>query len=207
MKVTISVFSALAALALSAQAATITVSNLPNSVPVPILSGCDYMLANGTVGIGTFTGDVHALAAAHDVHGLQAAFQQFGDSVSLGFNNIAGLYQNTISDTVGGTNFSGQNVYTVIGTGSDVQGGSLGLVVFDHGFPFKDEPDFTDDAILMADGNLIFGFPGQGEVRGQSFDGFHLGLPLSCPPIPESSSALLSLVGLSFLILRRRKEV
>ena len=74
MKLTISVFSALVALVLSAQAATVTVSNLPGNVPVPILGADGSALASGSVAIGIFSGDAGALGAAGDIAGLKAAF-------------------------------------------------------------------------------------------------------------------------------------
>ncbi|MFT5187089.1 MAG: hypothetical protein ACI957_000102, partial [Verrucomicrobiales bacterium] len=61
MKLTTSVFSALIALALSAQAATVTVSNLPGNVPVPLLGTDGAALASGSVAIGIFSGDASAL--------------------------------------------------------------------------------------------------------------------------------------------------
>lgn len=205
MKLTTSVFSALVALALSAQAATITVNNFPANTPVPVSDAQGSgILSNGTVAIGIFEGDINALAGAQDIAGIQAAFRQFGNSVAIGVNDplgLPGLYQNSISGTVGGSEFSGQNVYTVIGNGSDVQGGSPGLLVFDHGFAFVDEPGATMDAILRADGNLILGTEAQADVGGNTFDGFQLAGAV----IPEPSSAMLGLMGLSFLFLRRRK--
>lgn len=204
MKPTISVVSALVAIpGLSAQAATINVSNFPDNIPVPIVSLSGTTQATGSIGIGTFTGDAHAFVAAGDFGGLQAAFQQFGDSVSIGFNGIPGLYKNTISAQVEGTQFSGQNVYTVIVANTDLQGLWGPMVIFDHGFNFVDEPGATPDAVIRADSNLVFGIRTQGDVGGQTFDGFQLNFCLAC--VPESSSAMLSLVGLSFLALRRRK--
>ena len=100
MKLTTSVFSALAALALSAQAATITVGNLPGNVPVPISGTDGALLGSGTVAIGVFSGDVAALAGAGDIAGLKGAFTQFGSSVSVGFNGLAGLYQNSVSGAI-----------------------------------------------------------------------------------------------------------
>ena len=203
MKLTTSVFSALVALALSAQAATVTVGNLPGNVPVPI-SGLDgSALASGSVAIGIFSGDVGALAGNGDIAGLKGAFQQFGNSVSMGFNGLAGLYQNTVAGTVGGSAFSGANVYTVIGDGADIAG-SNGLLVFDHGITFVDEPGATPDALITAGGNLILGSAAKGNVGGTDFDGFMLAGDAG-PVIPEPSSALLGLMGLSALFLRRRK--
>lgn len=204
MKLTTSVFSALVALAISAQAATVTVGNLPGNVPVPISGTDGSLLGSGSVAIGVFSGDVGALAGAGDIAGLKAAFTQFGNSVSMGFNGLAGLYQNTVSATVGGSAFSGANVYTVIGDGGSIAD-SNGLLVFDHGFTFVDEPGATPDAIIRTDGNLLLGSAKQGSVGGTAFDGFMLAGEAGGGVIPEPSSALLGLIGLSALFFRRRK--
>jgi hypothetical protein len=204
MKLSTSVFSALAALAISAQAATVTVSNLPSNIPVPISGRDGNPLGSGSIAIGVFNGDVGALTGAGDIAGLKAAFNQFGSSVSIGFNGRAGLYQNTVTATVGGTAFSGANVYTVIGDGADIVS-SDGLLVFDHGFTFVDEPGATPDAVIRTDGNLLLGSAAQSDVGGTAFDGFMLAGEAGAGVIPEPSSALLGLIGLSALFFRRRK--
>lgn len=201
MKLTTSVFGALAALALSAQAATVTVGNLPGGAPVPIVGTDGSTLGTGAVAIGIFSEDPSGL----DIPAVKAAFQQFGSAVDMGFNGIAGLYQNTVTATVGGTGFSGQAVYTVIGDGADIAS-SAGLMVFDHGFSFVDEPGATNDAVITATGNLILGSVASGvDIGGTAFDGFQLAGGGGVPVIPEPSSALLGLLGLSFICLRRRK--
>ncbi|MGY8688200.1 MAG: PEP-CTERM sorting domain-containing protein [Verrucomicrobiales bacterium] len=204
MKLTTSVFSALIALALSAQAATVTVSNLPGNVPVPLLGTDGAALASGSVAIGIFSGDASALGAAGDIAGLKAAFTQFGSSVSVGFNGLSGLYQNTVTGTVAGTGFSGQNVFTVVGDGADIAS-STGLFVFDNGISFVDEPGATPDAVINAGGAAILGTSGTGDVGGNAFAGFQLAGGAGNAVIPEPSSALLGLMGLGFLAFRRRK--
>jgi hypothetical protein len=205
MKLTTSVFSALVALALSAQAATVTVGNLPGNVPVPISGTDGNLLGSGSVAIGVFSGDVGALAGAGDIAGLKSAFTQFGNSVSMGFNGLAGLYQNSVSGAIGaGDAYAGQNVYTVIGDGASI-GDSNGLLVFDHGFSFQADPAPTDPAIITSDGNLLLGSAKQGDVGGTAFDGFMLAGEAGGGVIPEPSSALLGLIGLSALFFRRRK--
>ncbi len=203
MKLSTSVFSALLALAITAEAATVTVGNLPGFVPVPVV-GRDQVTpiadGAGAVTIGIFSQDPGPLAAAGDLAGLKAAFQQFGNAVTMGFNGSAGLYQNSVTATVGGTGFSGQSVYTVIGDTSDIASAS-GLFIYDHGFSFVDEPGATEDAVITAGGNLIYGERVSGiDIGGTAFDGFALS-----PIIPEPSSAMLGLMGLSFLFFRRRK--
>ena len=191
---------ALAAFASSAQAATVTVSNLPGNVPVPILDADGALLSTGSVAIGIFSGDAAALGAAGDLAGLKAAFTQFGDSVSVGFNGLDGLYQNTVSATVGGTEFSGANVFTVVGNGTDVAS-SPGLFIFDHGITFVDEPGATPDAVVTVDGNAVLGIAGTGNVGGNEFAGYQLAGVV----VPEPSSALLCLLGVASLTIRRRR--
>lgn len=201
MKLTTSVFGVLAALALSAQAATVSVGNLPGNVPVPIVGTDGATLASGSVAIGIFSQDPSGM----DIPAVKAAFQQFGTSVSMGFNGLAGLYQNTVTSAVAdGGPFAGQAVYTVIGDGADIAS-SNGLMVFDHGFSFVADPGATPDAIITAGGNLVLGSVAAGvDIGGSPFDGFQLAGD-AAPIIPEPSSALLGLLGLSFVCLRRRK--
>lgn len=201
MKLSTSVFGALVALSLSAQAATVTVGNLPGNLPVPISFNGALLGSSGSVAIGTFAAD----SAFGSVGGIQGDFQQFGDAISVGFNGIDGLYQNTVSSTVGGSAFSGQQVFTVIGNESTI-GGSSALAVIDNGFTFVDEPGATPNAVITAASGLRFGSAAQGSVGGNAFDGFALaGAGGGGPVIPEPSSALLGLLGLSFLAFRRRK--
>jgi hypothetical protein len=203
MKLIQSVASALVTLAISAHAATITVSNLPGNIPVPLLGLDDRTLASGSVAIGIISRDVATLGAAGDIAGLKAAFTQFGESVSVGFNGLSGLYQNTVTGTVAGTAFSGQNVFTVVGDGADIAS-SNGLFVYDNGISFVDEPGATPDDVINSAGIAIFENSAVGDVSGNAFEGYQLS---DCPLcLPEPSSALLSsLLGIGFISIRRRK--
>ncbi|MFT4642074.1 MAG: hypothetical protein ACI8T1_005420 [Verrucomicrobiales bacterium] len=201
------------AMAMSVHAATIAASNLPGNVPVPIRGADGFTLASSSISIGTFTGsDPAAIGAAGDIAGLKNAFIQFGDSVSVGFNGLAGLYQNTVTGTVRGTAFSGAKVYTMIGDCHSVAT-SCGLFVVDHGFTFTDEPGATPDAVLKTDSHVLLGYSTTSEIEGTAHEGFGLvgnAVPCSCPPIPEPSSAWLGIISLGFLMFRRssaRKEV
>lgn len=198
MKLSTTILSLVAGLSI-AQAATVSVSSLPGGSPVPIAGRDGKIIAKGTgfVALGTFGAD----ASFADVASIQAAFTQFGDAVGMGLGNFDGVYQNTITATVGGTGFSGAGVFTVVGDGADLAS-STGLLVVDHGFTFVDEPGATPGATVGLDSNIVFGGMNatQLEVNGQMFDALQV-----APPIPEPSSALLGLLGLSFLAFRRRK--
>lgn len=199
MKLSTTILSLVASLSI-AQAATVSVSNLPGGSPVPIAGLDGASIANGTgfVALGTFGAD----ASFNDVASIQGAFTQFGDAVGVGLGAFNGVYQNTISATVGGTGFSGANVFTVVGNGADLAS-STGLLVVDHGFTFVDEPGATPGATIGLDSNIVFGGTNasQLEVNGAMFDALQVGGEI----VPEPSSALLGLLGLSFLAFRRRK--
>ena len=198
MKLTKSIFALVASACISANAATITVTNLPGGQPVPVADGLGTIIAkdSGFAALGTFP----AGTAFSDVGAIKAAFQQFGDAVGFVAD---GLYSNSVTATVGGTSFSGANVFTVIGDAADLAS-ATGLLVVDHGFAFADEPNQTNgngNVVVARDSNIVFGgTTGALPVGANMFDGIQV-----APVIPEPSSALLGLLGLSFMAFRRRK--
>ena len=199
MKLSLSILGGLAALGLSAQAATLTVTNVDGTTPTPIVDTGGALLGSGVYAIGT--GDLAGLAANNDIAGIKTTFQQFGDAITT--NLGPGIYQSTVTSTVGGSAFAGQNVYTVIGNGSSIAD-STALAVWDHQFNFVAEADGnTSDSIIGRSGSAILGNTVDADLGGGAvFPGLQL---VGGDMIPEPSSALLGLLGLSFLAFRRRK--
>jgi hypothetical protein len=197
MKLSLSVLSGLAALGLSAQAATITVTNVNGTTPAPIVNSAlsgGGLVGSGVFAIGTFSSDPAGVGA----DGIGAIFQQFGDA--FGTTVAPGIYQNSVTSTVGGSSFADAKVYTVVGNGSTIAASSA-LAVWDHAFNFKSEPDATDNAILGGSGAAVLGNTVSADLGGGAvFDGLQL-----VDKVPEPSSSLLGLLGLSFLAFRRRK--
>lgn len=201
MKLSVTIFALLAGVCISAQATTISIGNLPGGQPVPIADSAGTIISKGGgfAAIGTFA----AGTAFSDVAGISGAFQQFGNSTALTIAD--GLYQNTVTATVAGSAFSAASVFSVVGNGSDLAS-STALLVIDHGFSFVDEPGATDGAVVSTASNAVFGASLGGlVVNGTAFDGFQMAGGGGGPVIPEPSSALLGLLGLSFLVFRRRK--
>ena len=186
----------------TSSAATITVSNVSVAAPAPIILAAGFFeFATGTVRIGTFP-----FGSDFGRRGVLSTFQQFGESVSIGLNGNDGFYQNTVTDTVVGSSFSGSGVYTVISGSS----GPLELahcpLIIEHDFYFVDEPGFTPDAVVRSDSRVVFGGVGTRSIflNGGHVEGLALNNTLGI--CPEPSSALLSMLGLMVCLVRRRSD-
>lgn len=207
MKKTFIALTLLMAASAGLQAASITVTNrLAATLESRWIADADGSFipnGGGMVAIGSFA-DESGIAGASSVDGLLSAFTQFGDAVSVaGVGTVAGLYANSISASVSGGGFTDQSVFTVIGNGGSLASSS-NFLVFKHDGVFPadaDNPTATLNAIVgEGQGELLLGGSGTGDFNGNAIDTYTLGVV-----VPEPSSALLGLLGLSFLAFRRRK--
>ena len=189
------------------QAASITVTNrLAATLDSNwIANDAGEFIANGTgvVAIGSFS-DEAGIGTATSADALLSAFTQFGGSVSVaGVGTVAGLYANSITASVSDGGFTDQSVYTIVGNG-DTLTSSTEALVFRHDGVFPadaDNPTASLNAIVgTGNGELLRGGMGTGDFNGNAINTFR-----TTPFIPEPSSALLGLIGLSFLAFRRRK--
>ena len=190
-------------------AGTVKISNVsgaPAALSFRDDAGAIQVLGEGSIGIGTFGIDNAAIggfagADEVDVRGLLANFTQFADSVSVGFNGTAGLYETTIAQALNsGDAFVGNKVYTVVGNGSTLAGSTSLLVVEDEG-SFLADPSLMDAINLNGDKNVVVG---EFLADPSPFGGGSLVLA-GMGIIPEPSSVMLLLSGVALMAGRRRR--
>ena len=185
-----------------APAATVTVTNFdgPHSQLVSREDGT--ILTNGLVWLGAFALDstgIQDAFANQDLVLLEESFRQFGNSSSIGFNGLPGLYQNVVTQAVAeGDMFAGQRIYTVIsdqGLLHDAQH----LLVFQHDRVFLTDPHRIEPALLNDDeGDLLVGEFGRfigsvGQIEDQPM--FTLARVI---PEPSATALLFIVLGLAF---------
>ena len=143
---------ALAAVA-GGQAATITVTNLPGGLPVPLIDLEGEALSGGSVRIGRLRVDEGFFENA-DPRVLLEYFEPFAAPISASYAGFDGLFLNSLSSTVGGTSFAAENVYVLALDGSEIADSS-GFLLYGADSYFVNEPGATADVIVELDGNVL----------------------------------------------------
>lgn len=209
---------ALTALAGSARAFTLTLSNALSSPPGPNLivsqaTGQPIGLGMGTVSGGFFTISDAAIMSAASVAELVAGYVQFANAGNIngGGFGIPGVYTvDAIADipiVPSNPNFSGQTVYTFIGNGPSLLMSDEVLIVKFPGLTFAPNPSpggtafLTQESLGAGSAVILQGaFPGPlGNVGFGDLPGFVTTL------VPEASTAFLVAFSSGLLLLRRRR--
>lgn len=217
MKVTLSTVAALFATAALSLGYTTSTGNLlvgnPTERPVVDNSGNPIALGSGSVAVGYFGSFSDAqITGAGDFTALLADFQQFGDATASGFQNgfnAPGFFSLAADSPLpqgGGSDFTGKNVYTVIGNASTLAA-STHLAVWKGTAVIGEENGAglgsVNSNVTPGSGSLLFGGD-FGSINVGVGPTFTNGIQLSAP-IPEPSSMLLlGLGGLGFLARRKR---
>lgn len=209
----VATFLAVLGVSLSAYGSSVTLTNFAGPTSNLVADAGGNLLPNGSgyAAIGIFaSGDADITgfadqggAAGRDA--LAADFTQFANSVNIGFNNFAGIYQSVVTDAISaGDSFDGMPVYTVVGNASTLEASGQALV-YKHAHNFAADPAPTANAVLgsSAGGTLLVG----------DFDKFKATLgPIDNQPayslhlfVPEPSTASFLGLGLGVLLLRRKR--
>lgn len=216
MKSTISTVAALLAAAAVSYGYTTSTGNLivgsPSETPVVDNTGAPIPIGAGSVAVGYFNLlDDAAIGSTTDFGALLTDFVQFGQATATGFQNgfnAPGFFSHSTDAPIpnGGNNFTGNNVYTVIGNGATLAGSSQ-LAVWKGNAVFTQENAVglgsVNSNVTPGAGSLIFGTSGGAKNVGVG-PTFSDSIQLSAP-IPEPSSALLFGLGGFALLLRRKR--
>lgn len=173
-------------------------------------------ISNGTgyISSGFFSGLADEAIANSIITEISAAYRPFTTTVAqFGRSGIDGFFDYTSSpqrvDT--SSEFFGENLYLVFGNGSSLLT-STELAVFKSTELFPDDSTAAADALITVKFGGSDPSPGQflmGRAGGEttvSSGGQSVVVPAlqTVQTIPEPSTALLSLLGLGFLMRRRR---
>lgn len=224
MKSKIIITTLSAALAISSHAATITTSNDPggsalqdgDARAVFNIAGNAYL--GGYIGIGYFTSmpDFTTMPGNE----ISPLFSQFGDSGSFNYAGypvvVPGLFSlsGSASIVAGGINssFIGQNITLVFGDGTSIAD-STELWAFQSASTFEaDAPEFSftlDMTGPTPSGTLLFGsqdFEGGTITLGDTVLATASNSFQTAELVPEPSTALVGLLGVGLLALRRRRD-
>lgn len=195
------------ALAASAKAATITVTNVDFGLTNAVVSeaGTAYANSTGIIAIGVFSTLTDLdISSATSVATLAGDFKTFGTTAQFGAGfGLAGTYQfETTGATPGVDGFAG-NIYTFIGNGATLAA-STEILVYKNESTFVADPGASDPALLsdtLDSGTLLLG----------GFNNYSEDIGLGPAPayntvnlIPEPSVALLGALGVFGLLRRRR---
>ncbi|MDC0088063.1 PEP-CTERM sorting domain-containing protein [Akkermansiaceae bacterium] len=162
----------------------------------------------GVISVGTFgsltDGQIQSLGSAGII---SSSFDAVG---STNFNLLDGIFEDTIQNVGDTTRFVGQNIFSVIGNGNTIAG-STQFLIYRHSDvnttgQFVGLPNLNGAAVV-ADGNgstgslLVGGFNNfTNDFGAGEFAAFNL---VTVVPEP-SSSALLAIAGVGFVLRRRR---
>ena len=209
-KIALAFFASLAMM-VGSQASTITFGNFTGGTSHVLTgSGGNLAAGSGFAALGVFGIDDAAISAAGasgDFGAVKAGFTQFGNSLTVGFNNLDGLFQGLVNGAIsGGDAFAGNSVYAVVGNASSLAD-SAELMVFKASSSFQADPAPTDNINLNpANGSALIGSIGTTTLNGNDFASYALaGGAGGGPVVPEPSSALLGLLGLGFVAFRRKR--
>lgn len=195
-------------LVVSAPAATLTATNFDGPDSHLLTRSDGTLFFNGLVKVGTFDIDNAAIQdafATGRLDYLQSQFRQFGRSVSVNFNGLPALYQDSLTQAVAeGDDFAGRQVYTVIADQGLIRLAQE-LLIFQHDEVFLPDPMRNEPALLDED---------DGELLVGDFDRFQRTLDqiMDQPTfslasvIPEPGSSAMLLLGLGSLLARRRRN-
>jgi len=211
MRSFLTLFLASVALLTGAQASSITLTNFSGATTNLVADWNGNLIPTGTgfAAIGTFTVSDAVIQSSGFNPGqwniMTADFQQFADSVSMGFNDFAGIYQSVVTDAIAtGSAFDGKDVYTVLGSGTSILNSGQ-LLVYKHDHGFAADPAPTANAVLGSGqgGSLLLGDFGKYRATYG---------PINNVPayslqvrIPEPGTASFLFVATGFLLLRRRR--
>lgn len=141
-----------------AGAATITVTAFDGPRSHPLSTSEGSLLAFGSISIGSFDisdSAIQASVAAWDLQKVEDNFTRFGKAIGFGFNDLSGLYQNTVSATLPkGSPLDGKPIYTVVSDGPSIST-SFGLLIYRHGHDFQADPLPTEPALLGSKGGTL----------------------------------------------------
>lgn len=148
-----------------ASGAQVVINNLTGLHPITNLAGDLVPLGTGFVQVGAISlSDAEVMASADDRAGLEAAFEEFGSSVSFGAGGSGGFFSaDPMAPINPGDPLVGENIYIVAGDGADI-GSSSAIWIFksDQQFDDDDPAQFTANIALdgaLATGAILLGTP------------------------------------------------
>jgi len=184
---------------LSANAATISVTNLDGSNFSGIVNSSGAVVTSGVVAIGTF--NLEPTSAG----GVLGSFIQAGNTLSLGPNSFFQGNVNT-GTLVSGDSFVGKNVYVVIGNGVTLAN-STEILVWKATANTAGNLFVADNPVGGPDTLTVVANKGTLSVGNSSTFDFGGGAQLvfQLVAVPEPSVALLGALG-GLALLRRRRN-
>jgi hypothetical protein len=193
-----------------ASGAQIIINNLTGLYPITNLAGDLVPPGTGFVQLGAISlTDAEVMASPGDPVGLEAAFEEFGSSISFGAGGSGGFFSGTFSAPINpGDPLVGENIYIVAGDGADI-GSSSGIWIFKSDEVFgDDDPDTFVETIALdgalATGTILVGTPVNVFVPlvERSFAGSQM-----VALVPEPGAGLLAgFAGLWLLACRRQRR-
>lgn len=214
MKLKMSIAAAVSALALSANAANYTISNVVDGTSDTLYaSNTNSLLSSGVVTLGVFTAGFDVAANLGNPAVLVSNFTTIFASAAIGGNSatlegsFAGYAEGSLVDNpniLAGNPLLGQILYSFIGDGTTLQT-STAFALLSMGPLREDDPaenDYTSNPQARVGAPLI-GTLGtiSGNFGGQGPGDY---VTLQLVPIPEPSVALLGLLGAVGFFRRRR---
>lgn len=198
----------LALIAYSGQAATLTLTNFDGVRSNPLVNASGAIATRGSVYAGSFSvsdGALLHLWRNGQISQIIENFHRFGNGISVGLNEVPGLYQDSIIATINpGGPLDGAVVYTVI-TNQPLSAMPDEWLIYKHGHIFLPGDAPIEPALLneSADGTLIIGeFGARTVTLGELVDRPAYEL---AEMIPEPASAALLVMSLALCWGRRRR--
>jgi hypothetical protein len=192
---TILAFSVLPSLATSV---LVTNSNGPTNTREVANSGGTLVTGFGAVGIIDESG-ITGVTTTYDA----LAFEQWGSASGNVTTSTTGQFSFTANVNPTGTNFSGRNIYLLVGFGGTNLATSTELFIYSFNTTFGVANSGTPINLTLGNGNIgttLFGT----EVGNPETAGSGRFRSAALAPVPEPSAALLGMLGALGLLRRRR---